>query len=73
MALPWGRASPKRKTAKRKTKAKELGVARETVRDWFSLNGQEANRTKSKPDARVKVNEAAKVRTVVTVPLDWYS
>jgi hypothetical protein len=31
-----------------------LGVARETVRNWFTTNGHEANGSKTpKPDARV--------------------
>ena len=42
-----------------------LGVSRETVRNWFSTNGHEANGTKTpKPDARVKLNTAAKEAVV---------
>ena len=48
---------PKHWTQKRV--AEVLGVARETVRNWFSTksgsNGQQANTSKPKPDARVKV------------------
>ena len=42
-----------------------LGVARETVRDWFTTNGGAAIGSKTpKPDARVKLNTAAKEAVV---------
>ena len=56
---------PKRWT--QKAVATVLGVARETVRDWFDVkttsNGGTAKACK-KPDARVKVNTAAKAEIV---------
>ena len=42
-----------------------LGVARETVRDWFISTGGDANSNKTPtPDARVKLNTPAKVEVV---------
>ena len=42
-----------------------LGVARETVRDWFTTNGGDANGSKAPaPDARVKLNTPAKEAVV---------
>lgn len=40
--------------------AAALGVARETVRNWFMPNGQKAKAHKPKPDARVKLSKEAK-------------
>ena len=37
-----------------------LGVARETVRDWFGTNGGDANTSAPAPDARVVVSVDAR-------------
>lgn len=42
-----------------------LGVARETVRDWFTNNGGPAKG--SKPDARVKLSPNAETKVVEDV------
>ena len=63
-----GRGEPVRWVALRTEDAKKntqarvavvLGVARETVRDWFGTNGGAANTSVPKPDARVKVEPKA--------------
>jgi len=49
-----------------------LGVARQTVSDWFMPNSESRNRHKSgpQPDARVTVNAAAKKEIVRRVLKD---
>ena len=43
-------------------------MARQTVTDWFaSPNGETANTSKPKPDARVKLNKAAMGRSTLVV------
>lgn len=55
MAKAWREADPKVWTQEKV--ARSLGVARETVRDWFKSNGVTANTCN--PDARVKLNADA--------------
>jgi len=60
------RKEDKRKWTQAKV-AQTLGVARETVRDWFGTNGVNANAS-DRPDARVKVPPKARPRLARLVP-----